>query len=70
MLNKLSLIYLKIGNKIFVPKGLFEILHFYSKSAHYPQTTPSVLKLEGWNFAHRLLILMQKKLPARFLIFV
>jgi len=39
-------------------KGLFEILHFYSTSNHHPQTTPSVLKLEGWNFAHRLPILI------------
>jgi len=37
----------KIINKTFVLKGLFEILQFYSTSGHYPQTSPSILKLEG-----------------------
>jgi len=32
-----------------------------------PQTCPSVLKLENWNFAFTLLSLFAKKLPSRFL---
>jgi len=34
------------------------------------QTSPSVWKLESWNFAYRLLMLVPKKLPTRFLNFV
>jgi len=35
----------------------------------HPQTTPSVLKLEGWNFAYKLLILIPKKLLMSYLNF-
>jgi len=60
---------LSFSSKVF-PKGLFEILHFYSTSVCHPLSSSSVLKLEGWNFAHRLLIFMPKKLLTRFWIFV
>jgi len=39
-------------------------------SPHHPLSPTSVLKLEGWNFAYRLLILMQKSYWPDFWIFV
>jgi len=55
--------------KFLFHKGLFENLHFYSTSVCHSQTTTSVLNLEGWNFAYRLLIFMPKKIATKFLNF-
>jgi len=56
----------KIIDKNLFQKRLFEILHFYSTSVCHPQAPSSVLKLEGWNFAHILLIFMPKRFQADF----